>query len=47
MPTGQGMTESATGGMQLGRRLRELKQTKASSNNAPGGGGGAPGGGTP
>lgn len=39
MPTGQGLTESATGGMQLGRRLRELKQTKASSNNTPGGGG--------
>lgn len=48
MPTGQGLTESASGGMQLGRRLRELKQTQASSNNAPGGGGGAaPGGGTP
>jgi defect-in-organelle-trafficking protein DotA len=46
MPTGQGMTESTAGGMQLGRRLRELKQTKASSNNTPGGGapgdGGAP-----
>lgn len=38
MPTSQGINESAAGGMQLGRRLRELKQTKAGAGGAPGGG---------
>jgi len=41
MPTSQGLSESAAGGMQLGRRLREMKQTKASvSNSGPAAGGG-------
>jgi hypothetical protein len=46
MPTSQGISESSAGGMQLGRRLREMKQTKAdvssSDPNAGGGGGAAP-----
>jgi defect-in-organelle-trafficking protein DotA len=41
MPTSQGLSESAAGGMQLGRRLREMKQTKAGvSNSGPAAGGG-------
>jgi defect in organelle trafficking protein DotA len=42
MPTSQGLSESAAGGMQLGRRLREMKQTKADVSNSAPGGGGAP-----
>jgi defect in organelle trafficking protein DotA len=34
MPTSQGISESSAGGMQLGRRLRELKQTKSHSSSS-------------
>jgi defect in organelle trafficking protein DotA len=46
MPTSQGVNETSAGGMQLGRRLREMKQTKANvSSSASGGGDGGTGGG--
>lgn len=45
MPTSQGIGESATGGMQLGRRLREMKQTKADASSSTPDGGAADGGG--
>lgn len=50
VPSGQGLSESSAGGMQLGRRLKELKQTKgdaspgadpaSNSGGTAGGGGG-------
>ena len=39
MPSGQAAGESAAGGMALGRRMRELKQTKAEGKAGPGGAG--------
>ncbi|MDQ8039613.1 MAG: type IVB secretion system protein DotA [Rickettsiella sp.] len=48
MPSGQTISESAGGGMALGRRMRELKQTNAeASGSGAGGGAGAAGGAPP
>ncbi len=41
MPSGQAVSESAAGGMALGRRMRELKQTRAEANSGAGQGGNA------
>ncbi|MFZ0219719.1 MAG: type IVB secretion system protein DotA [Candidatus Aquirickettsiella sp.] len=38
IPNSQGISESSAGGMQLGRRLREMKQTKANVSSTPPGG---------
>ncbi|MES2998770.1 MAG: type IVB secretion system protein DotA [Pseudomonadota bacterium] len=41
MPSGQAVSESAAGGMALGRRVKELKQTRAEATGGAGQGGNA------